>query len=315
MGAIRVLGWCTLPCLFAIAVIAMLPACGGDDTAAPGGGGGSAKTPVPSFVDCWVEGLEYTCGTETGFTNAGGTFACGLGDNVEFYIGDIELGEGPAGPFMNPIEITGATDIFEYRPTNIARVLQTIDEDANPDNGIVITPEVRAAAVGQTLDFNQHPNAFASDANVQSVITALTTPLGAPRTLVEYTAARDHLRSSIFAVMAGNYSGSFDDEDSPYFEGDWIMVITNAGNITMTAVEDGDDPEDGIELTGMLQPDGSFECSNFGGVTALSFRGTIRRGSNGLHDVDGNWEQYMEDTGDFDGDRSSSDYPDAIVCP
>ncbi|MEB3733367.1 hypothetical protein ULF88_02705 [Halopseudomonas pachastrellae] len=51
---------------------------------------------------------------------------------------------------LTPLDLAGSTDINDPVVINIARLLQTLDEDGNPDNGIVI-PELATTAA---LDFN-----------------------------------------------------------------------------------------------------------------------------------------------------------------
>ena len=62
MDATRIASRLTVLCIFSLAVMGMLAACGGDDAAAPGGGGGGV-VPDASFLDCWVQGLEFSTST------------------------------------------------------------------------------------------------------------------------------------------------------------------------------------------------------------------------------------------------------------
>jgi len=290
-----------------------MASCGGDDAAAPGGGGGGGVvlTPDASFVDCWVQGLEYSTPARSGVTEEYGVFEAKLGDPVTFSIGGIDLGTGVAGPFMNPIEVAQATDIFEYVPTNMACLLQTIDDDGDPSNGVVITEAVRTAAAGKTLDFDQRPQDFSSDTNVQKVVSDLTAATtSGTRPLVDYVAARNHLRATLMVALAGKYGGDFrgyrgDDE----WEGIWELMVDPNGNMTVTMSPDRGDP---VDLTGILQPGGSFTCMDEG-TQGLLFIGKIMRGANGLHEVTGSWNDYAPGSGTFDGDREG--YPESFVCP
>jgi hypothetical protein len=312
MNATRIASRLTILCLFSLAVMGMLAACGGDDAAAPGGGGG-VVAPDASFLECWVQGLEFSTATKSGLTEEYGIFDCELGNTMTFHVGGIELGGGAAGPFMNPIEITSATDIFEYEPTNIACFLQTIDDDGNPPNGIVITEAVRTAAAGKTLDFDQRPADFAANAAVQQLISDLTAVTAAgTRTLVAYVAARTHLQNTLMEVLAGEYGGRFHGtKGTDEWEGEWEIVIKTDGTITGTFEEEhgrGDS-----EMTGTLQPGGSFSCSDQGGV-GLLFAGKIERSvEDGAHIVTGSWNDYEQGSGTFSGDRHS--YPAFIACP
>jgi hypothetical protein len=299
--------WALFWCLSLIAA-ALLGACGDDDTTAPGGGGGGIL-PAASFIDCRVEGLGYATATATGFTDENGEFVCTLGDSVVFYVGDIEIGSGVAGPYMNPIEIAYAIDIYDYRATNIARFLQTIDDDGAPANGIEITAAVRSAAAGRSLDFDQSPNDFGDDTNVQQIISDLTAVTTAgTRTLVSYQSARAHLTNTLLACHAGEYRGWFEGETGPddeEIEGDWEMVVSADGTIEGTITPDD---EDDIDITGSALPGGSFMCNDGSGLMVF---GSITRGPDGLHDVEGSWNDYDQGEGDIGGTKIR-DYP--VVC-
>jgi hypothetical protein len=299
-----------LLCFVWLAAAAMLAACGDDDTTAPAGGGGGA-TPVPSFIDCWVEGLEFTAETTSGLTDENGEFDCPLGEDVTFSVGDIEIGSGVAGPFMNPLEVAYALDIFDYEATNIARFLQTIDDDGDPSNGIKIIAAVRAAAVGKSLVFNQSPGEFEDDPNVQQVITELTTAAGQVRTLVVTGQARAHLTSTLLGLIAGVYRGSFDGMtgEPPYREdvdGDWEITVDRQGNMTGEILLD-EPEEDEIDITGTMQPSGSFNCNDLDGM-GLWLSGNIVRETEGSRagylKVMGNWNDYSPGEGTFDGRKT-----------
>jgi len=313
MKTTSIVGRLTLVCLFSLAAAAMWSACGDDETAAPGGGG-NGELPAPSFVDCWVAGLKYVVQTTpptSGSTETGGTFNCPNGQTVTFKVGDIVLGEGVAGPCLNPIEITGATDEFEYEPTNVARLLQTLDDDGLLSNGIVIIEAVHTVATGRTLNFNRHPDAFGNDANVQQLISDMTAVTAAgTRPLVETAAARAHLRSTMLIVLSGEYDGSFDGSrgDVPW-TGHWEIDVAHGGTIVGRFEPRGGEA---INMSGDMQANGTFTCSDQAAV-GLWFSGRIVRNEWGLHDVVGSWNDYEQGSGSFEGSRSV--YTTTYVCP
>lgn len=157
--------------------ILLLVACGG-------GGGGSGTTTTPNtgvFLDSKVQGLGYSTSTLNGTTNANGEFQYNDGESVAFSLAGQPLstvpGHGVLTPFDNP-----SNTIHEDNPVNILRLLQTLDTDADPTNGIIL-PTV---TVTMNLDFNQNMADFQNDANVVSFITDNTnvttltvTPVGA----------------------------------------------------------------------------------------------------------------------------------------
>lgn len=110
------------------------------------------------FTDSPVEGVRYETETKTGFTDAEGHYDYVEGEIVTFYIGNIKLGSALATGELSPISIasTADADIYSLEVQNIAALLQTLDIDANPDNGIKITSEVVAAISAADIDFTQN---------------------------------------------------------------------------------------------------------------------------------------------------------------
>lgn len=135
-------------------LLIILFACSKDDNHLP------PEEPVGTlqgiFTDAQVEGLKYTNETYTGFTDENGAFNYEEGETVTFYVGDIKLGSALAVEEISPIDIASAVDadINTLEVQNIAALLQTLDEDGNPDNGIKISPEVAAAISLTEIDFS-----------------------------------------------------------------------------------------------------------------------------------------------------------------
>ena len=134
----------------------LLAACNG------GGGGGdddkktdgstSAEIFTGSFVDSPVEGLRFETPTQSGLTNQFGEFTYQAGESVTFHIGGTKLGATKGADLVTPFSLLGITPLTTEteitralssisvnsfdRAINIATLLQTLDIDGNPDNGI-----------------------------------------------------------------------------------------------------------------------------------------------------------------------------------
>jgi len=132
---------------------ALLSACGG------GGGGGESSSSTDnssvrtgSFIDSAVEGLRYSTPTRSGLTNALGEFKYLDGEQVTFQIGGTVLGITEAQEIITPFTLFGIEPLgkesritaslnqntvssFE-RALNVAMLLQNLDEDGDPENGI-----------------------------------------------------------------------------------------------------------------------------------------------------------------------------------
>ena len=85
--------------------------------------------------------------------------------------------------------------------TNILRFLQTLDSDANPDNGIQLSSTVIGNSSGQVVNFSQSTGNFES--NVSSIIDFL---LGSSRPMVPASQAQQHLRDTLNSLTGGGSS-------------------------------------------------------------------------------------------------------------
>lgn len=228
----------SLPLVTASLLVAALVGCSKDDggPADPGGNSPPAKN-TGYFIDSAVGGLGYVSGSSSGFTDATGKFVFEKNVNVTFSIGDIDLGSGPPATTMCPIQlVSAAADVTNQEVTNIARFLQTIDDDNDPSNGIEITAAVQTAAAGQSIDFQQDPTAFENDANVQTVVSNLTAATQAgEHALVGIIAAQDHLRASIRAAYQGTYTGLYcvDPNAYHYNGGTWTLNVGADGAVSI----------------------------------------------------------------------------------
>ena len=179
-----------------------------------GGGGGNGDSgdlsgdPTGSdtltgvFADSPVEGIRYETPTETGFTDAEGKFQYREDETVRFSLGDAEFGEAPAEPYMTPMDLVeGAEDVDDWAVTNMARFLQGLDEDGDPENGIQIPEEAEEALSGRPIGFRTDVGAFEVDAHVQGVFDELNERgafgNGQGRGLRGVEVARQHMRENL----------------------------------------------------------------------------------------------------------------------
>ena len=164
------------------------------------GNGASEPLLIGTFIDSAVEGLGYETPTHTGMTDANGSFMYHEGDTIRFYVGDIMLGEAMAKPIMTPIDLVdGATDETNQAVVNMTRVLQTMDDDMNPENGISITNAMFDVMSGHMIDFNVDPDQFAYDPDVMSMMDAMNQAgtSGFMRMMVSPETAIAHFSSSM----------------------------------------------------------------------------------------------------------------------
>ena len=148
-----------------LAIAAALAACGGSgdsstsntttppaDTSTPP----VANNPTPVagtetgiLSDAQVAGVTYvTSSGVAGVTDAEGKYNFNPGDTVKFTIGAAVLGEVPAKGLLTPIDLAAGDST---KLTNLLVVMQSLDADGDPRNGISI-PEAAAKAM-PTVDF------------------------------------------------------------------------------------------------------------------------------------------------------------------
>ncbi len=188
---------------FVVAGSVLLSACGGSG----GGGNPSAGAAQGVLMDAAVAGIEYRSGELSGITNDKGIFQFQPGAEITFYIGDIVIGTAAASAIVTPVDlVAGALDEDDPAVTNILRFLQTLDDDANPDNGIQINAMVRRAAIGAAIDFTLPELQFEENLQVQNMISDLTLATTAgQRMLVGASQAREHFRLTLTQMhLSGN---------------------------------------------------------------------------------------------------------------
>ena len=223
--------------LLALFITSLLAACGsgGGDGSAPGP---AAPSPAPGpaaqqgvFIDAAVQGLSFTSGTLTGRTDANGRFDYRTGETVTFTLGRTTLGSVRGGDVVTPLTLFSVSDETDQRVVNLARLLQSLDADGNPENGIVLDEAVHAAAdLFGPINFNQSTAAFALDPNVLSLVRQAR---GAAATLVTTERALGHLRDATFRYR---YPGIW---RMTFSDGTGEFAIDNDGRARGSAVYQG----------------------------------------------------------------------------
>jgi len=145
------------------------------------GGGGSTPS-VPNtgvYLDSAVEGISYTTSTVSGITNANGEFQYNDGETVTLSLYGQQISQVPGYNLLTPLDnsISGIHDDYSV---NVLRLLQTLDTDGDPTNGITL-PVVSGI---MNINFDQSMDDFSNDAAVVNFVSAnsnstLVTPVDA----------------------------------------------------------------------------------------------------------------------------------------
>ena len=150
-----------------LGLMLILSGCGSD------GSSSNDNEPVPSvqsgiFLDSPVINIGYRTETLEGVTSATGEYEFLEGETVTFFIGDLELPTVAATGTVTPLQLAGSQDSSNSTVVNIIRLLQTLDEDGNPDNGITITDTAKVAAT--QVEFSLSESAFESSSAVANLV-------------------------------------------------------------------------------------------------------------------------------------------------
>ena len=136
------------PWWLAVWVGLSLSACGGGIDTGPLLGT-PAQTPPQTgqFIDSPVQGLGYvTSSGLSGTTDAQGRFQFHAGDTITFRIAGVDIGSATAGSAVTPASLVGG-DEDSARFSNLLVMLQSLDSDGDPDNGITLPADAPVAQI------------------------------------------------------------------------------------------------------------------------------------------------------------------------
>lgn len=208
--------------VYSLSALTILSACDG---------GSSASDPAPainyemgSFVDSPVAGLAYKTKTVSGLTDEHGQFRYQKGELVEFSIGGIHLGTAEGQEIITPFNLLGAAPLTNElsitstlqsdavtsfdRVINISTLLQSLDSDGNPENGIDLG-NADSVFSESDLDFNVKAGQFENQQTFQDALAKMN--IDSHRTFIE--AAR-HLYDSLDIEIESSLVGSVLSQDN-----------------------------------------------------------------------------------------------------
>jgi len=128
-----------------------------------GGGSSSSSETTGYLVDSAVVNEDYDCTADGSFnktTGVDGSFTCTNMSQVRFRIGNLVLGEIhalPSDKHVFPQDLVGVardTGVNDAKVVAMAQLLQSLDSDGNPENGIAIAKETKTAIAETERAFN-----------------------------------------------------------------------------------------------------------------------------------------------------------------
>jgi hypothetical protein len=132
------------------------------------GCGSNDDPPEPKigvFLDSPVRFIDYTTKNTAGNitredqTNAEGQYEYTEGETVTFSIGALMFPPVKATGVVTPLDIADTDNPNDTKAVNMVRLLQTLDQDGDPSNGITITETAKAAA-SQVVSADPEVNVF-----------------------------------------------------------------------------------------------------------------------------------------------------------
>ena len=171
-----------------------------------------------------IVGLKYETPTVSGVTNERGEFQYRQGEAVTFLVGRLVLGAVEGAPRVTLAHLVnrvgGKIDcLHDPHATNLARLIQSLDQDGNIETGVTIAPIVHEVFGPLVINFDQaeaepiavdgipsDESGFAADPVIRNLLDQLNgTPAvftaNKPRTLRSPSAARNELRRNIRGIV------------------------------------------------------------------------------------------------------------------
>ncbi|MBF0621496.1 MAG: VWA domain-containing protein [Magnetococcales bacterium] len=163
--------------------------------------GNSSSCPVEYttgvFIDSAVSGLTYKSVEVSGTTDENGTFRYAKKGEVTFSVGGVDLGTVDGAAMLTPLDLAGSDDVHNNQVVNTVRLLQSLDSDGDPDNGITIEipDDADTSAIADSIDVTASTAVFESNANLTTLIAALRED--GDGSVVDLDTAVTHLQESL----------------------------------------------------------------------------------------------------------------------
>lgn len=258
------------------------------------------------FRDSNVAGLEYRSGETTGVTpfednlTLTGEFTYETGAGITFFLGGVTLGTAAGQSLISPVHlVANGSNTSNIQVQNIARFLQMLDNNADPDDGIVISESVRTAAQNWP-----QVNFLATDFDTEMVdiMSDVASVDGRTPVLPDAVTAKTRLDATLICSYSGGFGGDF--QDTTGLLGRFgFLVNGKTGTLSGHIYRNGSTVVIPIAGTTPLR----FDGQNLGGISVagrtpegdeFTFQFTT------LNQIDGNWQNSStSQQGTFSGIR------------
>jgi hypothetical protein len=240
--------------------------CGGGDSTSPVTSTTTATTEdttntgTSQYLDSAVSGITYQCGDQNGITDTNGTFTFEFGQDCTFSLGTIPLRGVSAKVLIDGVPLVEDN-------ITVARVLQSLDFDGDPTNGITIRPEV-ITVCEEVLSQSGTTELPTTDALLEVLITEVQNNVTEfEGDVVTEEEAQAHLEETLTEVTKTFLAGKKFYTTAEYLDStapDYGIVTFNDNVDTVTWEDlDGNNPENGsssitVEGDKIVWLDGSY---------------------------------------------------------
>ena len=199
--------------------------------------------------DSPISGMPYTLGDDTVYrTNFQGEFSYEEGQLIRFHVAGYRFPAVLAQPLITPMTLAGTNDLSDRRVTNIAYLLQALDTDQNPDNGI----QFLESLYDDPFDFyfDQDPADFIASFAFDDLVWGYLDGV-----IPDYDAALDHLYRQ--HGLRGSWVNNLDDVIH-LLSDDMFIYETNEGYEFGSYTVDYSESTITISITDDLNGDSGF---------------------------------------------------------
>lgn len=156
------------------------------------------------FIDSPVEGLTYSTPTQSGISDKNGSFRYKDGEVITFAIGALTIGQAVGSDIVTPLDLVEEAIDYNHRKVlNISRLMQSLDCDCNPENGIYLGEEIISAVENLNIDFSISSDDFTENEALMTLLINLESNnyfTGCSSQLVSSENALRHLRESMASL-------------------------------------------------------------------------------------------------------------------
>jgi len=211
------------------------------------------------IMDSLIKGISFsTTSNVAGVTNEQGEFSYNDGDYITFSLGSLVLPEIQAKPVITLLDIFETNNIHTTEVTNLARLVQTLDDDGSYDSLITIPNDHVSVLTAQDVtleDLSTDRSGFDSVASISDMLFNLS----GISELVSQEAALQHFsntlsNSDIIDTDGDGNSNLIDDDD----DNDGVLDVNDSFPWDSTESEDydgdgiGDNSDPDVDNDGVL---------------------------------------------------------------